>query len=167
MIAYNEVNFYPIPNIEKYYISKCGKVLSTKRKNPIILKSTIAPNGYEIIKMYYNKKHNFKTVHRLVAKTFLPDFDEELQVDHIDNNKLNNDLSNLRMVTGSDNERNVLSAEGYTYEKNKNFIRAHWYEECGKQKRKGFSVNLYGFAFAFLLVTNIREEMVDKYYNRV
>lgn len=38
-------------------------------------------------------------VHRIVAEKFLSDFDPDLQVDHIDGNRLNNAASNLRMVT--------------------------------------------------------------------
>lgn len=38
-------------------------------------------------------------VHRLVAKYFLPDWDENLTVNHIDEDRFNNKASNLEMVT--------------------------------------------------------------------
>jgi len=165
MIAYNEVNFYPIPNIDKYYISKCGKALSTIRKNPKIMKLSISKDGYLRVDLVINKKKINKRIHRLVAETFLQTYSEELQVDHIDCDKLNNDLSNLRMVTQSDNQRNRKSSKGYSYYKKA--IRAHWCDENGLIVRISFSIKIYGELFAYILATNVREEMVDKYYNRV
>lgn len=48
-----------------------------------------------------NGKSNTKRVHRLVASAFLGESD--LQVDHIDGNKLNNRLDNLEYVTPQEN----------------------------------------------------------------
>ena len=70
------------------------------------------------------------------------------------------------MVTASDNQRNKKNALGYRITTD-NIIRAHWYDDACELKTRGFSINTYGFAFAFLLATNVREEMVAKYYNRV
>jgi hypothetical protein len=173
MITYNEVDFYPIPNIEKYYISKCGKVLSIRspsgkekagKEYRHLMKIKIRQEGYKFVRFNYISKN--PDIHRLLARTFLSDFNEKLQVDHIDRDKLNNDLSNLRMVTASDNQRNKKNALGYRITTD-NIIRAHWYDDGCELKSKGFSINTYGFGFAFLLATNVREEMVDKYYNRV
>lgn len=41
--------------------------------------------------------------HRIVANAFLADFDNSLCVDHIDGDSLNNDPSNLRMMTLHEN----------------------------------------------------------------
>ena len=43
------------------------------------------------------KKQSFCKVHRLVAKAFLPDYSEDLQVNHINEDKTDNSLSNLEM----------------------------------------------------------------------
>ena len=174
MISYEGIDFYSIPNIEKYYISKCGKVLSTKSCNGKykkgkeyrkLMKLYINEDGYLNLDLCINKKKFGKKIHRLVAETFLVDFDEKLQVDHIDNDKLNNDLTNLRMVTRSENQRNKKNALGYRYDRGA--LRAHWCVEKCKVESQSFSINKYGVAFALLLATNVRDEMVDKYYNRV
>lgn len=50
-----------------------------------------------------------KLLHRIVAELFLPDWDPNLQVDHIDTNRLNNMVSNLRMVDSKGNANNPLT----------------------------------------------------------
>jgi len=163
------IEYYQIPNFEGYYVSKFGKVLSTKHKILREMKFSIK-NGYERIELKKNKKPKQIFVHRLVAMTFLEDYTEDLYVDHKDNNKTNNNLSNLRMATQSENERNKLSAVGFHREVDKRgnhySYRAYWYDETGKQFSKHFSINKYGEVFAYLLAYNKREEMVAKYYNR-
>ena len=58
-------------------------------------------NGYKQVNFTPKKV----LVHRLVAMAFLPDYSDDLFVDHIDGNRSNNDVSNLRMVTRSGNHR--------------------------------------------------------------
>ena len=169
------IEYYEIPNFEGYYISKCGKVLSTRPINGVgecnikyarRLKPKLQKNGYERFCLYVNKKQKMKTVHRLVAMTFLEDYTEDLYVDHKDNNKTNNNLSNLKMVTPSENNRNVLRAVGFCRVPHKQLYRANWNDETGKYCSKYFRVKIYGEVFAYLLAYNLREEMVTKYYNR-
>jgi hypothetical protein len=45
------------------------------------------------------KRRRHRTRHRLVAELFLPDYSEDLVVNHKDCNKLNNNVDNLEMVT--------------------------------------------------------------------
>ena len=46
-----------------------------------------------------NGKSKYCRVHRLVAEAFLPDYSEELTIDHIDHEESNNKVENLRMCT--------------------------------------------------------------------
>ena len=49
------------------------------------------------------KNHKNYFVHRLVAQTFIPNYDNKPCVDHIDGDKKNNHVNNLRWVTPSEN----------------------------------------------------------------
>jgi len=58
-------------------------------------------SGYMVIKIGGKV---FK-MHRVIAQAFLPDFHDFPQVDHIDGNRSNNNINNLRMVTNQQNGR--------------------------------------------------------------
>ena len=81
-----------------YLVSSWGRVYSKKSKHllkPQIDKSRA--NNY----MRVNIKGKKHYLHRLIAGAFLGD-QPNMQVDHMDRNTLNNNLSNLRWVTERD-----------------------------------------------------------------
>lgn len=88
-----------IPNYEgKYQISDNGEVYSIK--NNRLLKKSIDSSGYYALGLS-NKKTIIFRVHKLMAITFLnhnPN-GHKLVIDHIDNNKLNNNIKNIQIVT--------------------------------------------------------------------
>jgi len=105
-MIYQNIEFYKIPAIENYLISKCGKVLSLKRNKPKLLKTIINNCGYIQVSIS-NGKSRFFRVHRLLTHTFkgLDLFNPKEVIDHIDKNKLNNSLDNLDIVTNRENLR--------------------------------------------------------------
>lgn len=94
---------YPIPNYENCYsITEDGQVWSHYRNK--FLKSYLNKDGYAYIDLSKNGKQKRFTIHKLVALTFLPEpTKEQTQVNHIDENKLNNHKDNLEWVTPKEN----------------------------------------------------------------
>lgn len=95
----------PIEGYSLYEISNLGKIRNVQKN--IIRKTKISNEGYEQITLVRDDgKKKYLTVHRLVALTFIPNPDNLPEVDHIDRDKLNNNVDNLRWVTKKENMHN-------------------------------------------------------------
>ena len=64
--------------------------------------------GVDVKNYSLNKRIKTYPVHRLVAEAYLPNWDENLQVNHIDGDKSNNHYLNLEMCTQSENMRHAF-----------------------------------------------------------
>ena len=85
-------------------------------RNKMYLKPRPCRIGY----LYVNLKHNSsKTVkiHRLIAEYFINNPNNYPCVDHIDGDKQNNDIQNLRWVTYEQNNINKKTTKGYCWDK--------------------------------------------------
>lgn len=91
-----------IANHERYIISDTGIVTSSHNNN--VLSPKINPNGYLVVKLDGVQL----SVHRLVAKHFIPNPYDYPQVNHIDGNKHNNSYLNLEWVTSERNNNHAL-----------------------------------------------------------
>lgn len=90
-----------------YSVSNKGRVRNKKRGR--ILKYGIDGHGYPFVALYKaNSKPKQIKVHKLVAESFIDNPNNLPQVDHIDEVKTNNDASNLRWVTPSENIRHSI-----------------------------------------------------------
>lgn len=162
-----------IDGFEDYLISKDGKILSFKRKTPNYLKFSKDKDGYSHIKITKNKKQYHKQLHRLIAKAFIdnPKPDEYNMVDHINGDKQDNRIENLRWCNNSINnrnqklsDRNTSGHQGVNYDKTNNSYRATWYDDNNHIWTKSFSLNKYFNAKE--LAIEYRKKMVDKHYQR-
>ena len=95
----NIMEWKPIPNYEECgFISSTGLVKNLKGR---IRKLTISKYGYLRVGLKGGKRTI--SVHKLVADAFVSGKEKGLVVNHIDGNKLNNDVNNLEWVTQSYN----------------------------------------------------------------
>lgn len=93
-----------IPGYETIYkITVYGEIYSVKTGKQ--LKHCVSKDG--VLKVSLNKNGNKKKhlVHRLVAITYIPNPTNKPQVDHIDGDKHNNHISNLRWCTNTENQQ--------------------------------------------------------------
>ena len=98
--------FKDIPGYEgMYQVSNLGNVKSLKRSSEKILKNAKNARGYLEVCLCKNSVGTIIRIHQLVAMAFLGHKRDgmKLVIDHIDNNKLNNRLENLQIITQREN----------------------------------------------------------------
>ena len=86
----------PVEGYEGLYeVSNLGRVKSLKYGKEKILKSWNNGKGYLFVSLCRNGKMKHFKVHRLVSTAFIPNPEGLPEINHIDENKSNNCLSNL------------------------------------------------------------------------
>jgi DNA-binding CsgD family transcriptional regulator len=111
----------------RYWISEHGDIITLAWRNGGVklLKPQLNHKGYHRVRMCESKGVNkAKYIHRVVYETFFNDkWNPDLQINHIDGNKLNNHISNLEMVTNQENQdhavKSGLKARGENFSKSK------------------------------------------------
>ena len=85
---------------EDYLIYDDGRVFSQKRNK--FLKEVNDKIVYKLVDLWKGKGKKF-LIHRLVALHYIPNPENKSDVDHIDGDKANNHVSNLRWATRLEN----------------------------------------------------------------
>ena len=88
-----------------YQVSWWGRVTNTKTGR--ILKPGTSVPGYLFVILSKNGKKKLHYIHKLVAREWRANPDERPCVDHVDNDKTNNNHENLRWATKSENSMNM------------------------------------------------------------
>jgi hypothetical protein len=168
-ITFDENEWKYIPNYEtRYIINKEGSIKSliTNKllENNYILSFEQSYISVKLINIDGHRKNHY--VHRLVYLTFKGEIDENMVIDHIDQNKFNNKLDNLRMITSSENSKNCVKIYNKDVSSkllNNNFINI-------RDKYKGIDLSNYEINECGQ-VRKISGEMLksckNKLYNRI
>nr|DAJ23253.1 MAG TPA: homing endonuclease [Caudoviricetes sp.] len=91
----------------KYKVSNDGRIWSEYLNG--YLKPYYSKGGYMRVKVNFGERNKKFMVHRLVAMAFIPNDDvNKTQVDHIDSNRINNNVDNLRWVTPKENTQHSI-----------------------------------------------------------
>ena len=150
-----------IEGFNSYEIFEDGRVWSKKCYRFVSQQTNT--NGYVTCRIIRNDNiSKTKSIHRLVAKAFIPNPNNLEFVDHKDRNKKNNNLNNLRWVTRRDNNCNTKIPSNNTSGIKGVFETRYgtWtarYNINHLQKSKTFNTQEEAIRF--------REEMVNLHYN--
>ena len=130
-----------------YMVSNWGRVKSIKFGKERILKPVTNSSGYLSVKLCKDGKVKAFTVHRLVAEAFLPNPDNLPCVNHKDENKQNNNVSNLEWCnckyninygTGIERRSKKKSKPVLQYTLDGEFVR-EWESATQAEKEGGFN----------------------------
>lgn len=123
-----EEEYRVIEGLENYEVSNLGNVRSIRYNR--ILNPTPNQNGYVTTRLLNTTTNSYvkERIHRLVAKTFIANPDNKTVVDHIDGNKSNNRVDNLRWCNQVENLRNTAK-----YRNNASGIKGvSWHKKVNK-----------------------------------
>ena len=98
-------------NINDFKLHPVYKNMEVIKKNIINLSKNklvnyrIHSNGYKCFNIYFNSKHINYIVHKFIWECFNDLIINDKVIDHIGNNKHNNNLDNLQLLTPSENSK--------------------------------------------------------------
>ena len=100
-----------IDGFDTHQVSDKGRIY-VKATNQIIYGYRVQRYRYVNLPDESGKKHKY-AVHRLVAQAFIPNPENKSEIDHIDSNPSNNDVTNLRWVDHEEQYNNEESRKKY------------------------------------------------------
>ena len=113
-----EIELYYHPIFEDYGCNPTtGDIYSLKNDKIILIKQDININGYMYFNVYNDEKVKSYRSNRFIWECYENEIlDKNIEIDHIDKNKLNNSIDNLRKVSIATNNKEVNEKVKRSYE---------------------------------------------------
>lgn len=139
---YQVSNLGNVRSVDRYTNCGNGSGLKYKQlKKGIMLKPCITNSNYKQVLLCNNGIMKAKKVHRLVAETFIPNPNNLPEVNHKDENKLNNCINNLEWCSSKYNMQYSQAKKINQYDLQNNFIK-QWNCMNDIQRELGIKVQL-------------------------
>ena len=122
--------------VEQIFYYKDGELYNKYTRGRAVVDTiagSVNSKGYKHIRI----NNKFYLVHRLIWTLLNGDLEDTVLIDHRDNNKLNNLISNLRIATYSENGMNKCIAVNNTSGvKGVYFYKNNWYAQIGFNSKR-------------------------------
>lgn len=102
---YEVSNFGNVRSLTRTVACKGNATLVVKGKLKLLC---ISRSGYRITTLCKHNKMHTLSIHQAVAQAFIPDFIKGTELNHIDGNKLNNNVTNLEVSNPSHNQLHAV-----------------------------------------------------------
>ncbi len=154
-----------IVDYPNYLIYPDGRVYS--KKSDMFLRPRTCVYGYKMVSLWNQGKAKTSKVHRLVAMHYMPNPENKREVDHMNRDKLDNRVENLRWATRTENNQNKgnykNNTSGHKYisyrKKDKNWI---FYKRINKKVyRRSFKSKIDALCYKFIFLLMLKAEIVS------
>lgn len=109
-----DLSKFKVTKYQDYLASADGKIYSMKSN--LILSPRIDKDGYEEVSIMIDAKQTSKTVHRIIADTWIPNPENLPFVNHKNGNRSDNRVINLEWTSVSENNMNKNKNNGPQYD---------------------------------------------------
>ena len=129
MIKINKEIWKPVLGYETLYeVSNKGNVRSLKnrwhnREKPRLVRQQLTKKGYKRLPLNKENKHKLYMTHVLVYEAFNGKIPNDMEVNHKDYNRTNNNIENLEIISHANNVRYSKALKVVQYDLQGNFIK--------------------------------------------
>ena len=158
--VWKQINDYP-----NYYISNFGNIKRKERFRQLITDKS----GYKVIQLFNDGISKIYKIHRLVGEAFIENPENKPFIDHIDLDKANNNVYNLRWVTciESQQHRNKTNKKTSSIHKGVSFSKTEnvWKAQISINKKHFYLGRFKTECEAGLAYNNyIKEHQLEEYF---